>query len=488
VGLPGLPLVDPLKIVSELLVLIIAVVVLAILWNQRKRVLVLVTGEDRIHVTPLDCVWWTCFRCCGTCHHEWTRWLTSCSCCPNRVRGRNLVKLMGSMVGAATHSVEISNIVVGDLPFKGRGSFYLSCECAHNPPMRTSTADWKLPKLVHFPEVFTLRLRFSPLEPMVKIAVYELNIIGSEELCSVHLNAENIILWSMDSEHRTKRFAMKPASEAMQVQTPPWIVLEFDHPRNDVRDLDALAGSISTVRTATWSELDPRTGTTGVYTDMGMKPFKHKYKLIDNYGNHVMEPLEDDLWKIEAYRGAMLCVYSFASLVLMLLVFAYLTLRFYAWSCWRKYRYLTMALRVQPNTTRAFTPAMLIHISDSCAEFAAGNDLVEGKHPCRPSNKHVQAVCERLPAEQRKPTAFTGFIQRYWGQDIKGVPCNPGTCAYQHLLVKWDLPCLFLCVLAVIWVCCLFRPCIRGCIEKKKRRIMAKRAKATHPAGPQRQA
>merc|ERR1719181_1660764 len=115
------------------------------------------------------------------------------------------------MVGWATYSIELKNITVGDLPFdEGRGDFYLFIEASTNPPMVTALQEEKLPKVVHFPEIISLKIRDSPLEKRVRIVVKELNVIGSQEVCDCHLSATSLIDWATQPvrspDDRVKRF------------------------------------------------------------------------------------------------------------------------------------------------------------------------------------------------------------------------------------------------------------------------------------------
>ncbi|CAK0814988.1 unnamed protein product, partial [Prorocentrum cordatum] len=133
--------------------------------RYRDRVLVVLTGDDRIHGTSLDFVWWFFFRCCGMCTGDWTRCLTrSCLCPCKRIRGQNLVNVVGRYLGLTHYTVELKNIVVGDLPWTGPGDFFLQVECEANPPINSSLAQSKEPKVVHFPELVTLHLRWSHFE------------------------------------------------------------------------------------------------------------------------------------------------------------------------------------------------------------------------------------------------------------------------------------------------------------------------------------
>merc|ERR1719409_930047 len=177
--------------------------VIVVLIRYRENVMLALTGDTHIHANILDCLWST-LRCCGTCTGDWTRRFTSSSCCPValhcgcctlNVKNKNIVKEFGRLIGFATHDVEFKNITVGDLPFPTRGDFYLTVECSSNPDQVTSLREDADPKVVHFPEVLTMRMRKSWLENKVMIKVRELNVLGSQELCELRISAMNVIDW-----------------------------------------------------------------------------------------------------------------------------------------------------------------------------------------------------------------------------------------------------------------------------------------------------
>ncbi|CAK9061874.1 Hypothetical protein SCF082_LOCUS32336, partial [Durusdinium trenchii] len=138
---PNVPLINPVDVASEILVTAAVLLALIFLWQYRARVMIVLTGDDKLHGSVLDFIWCCCFQCCGMCTGDWTRCLTMCTCCPRRWRRQNLVKLTGQMLGMSTYTVELRNIVVGDLPFDGRGDVYLAVECAVNPAMMTCVAE-----------------------------------------------------------------------------------------------------------------------------------------------------------------------------------------------------------------------------------------------------------------------------------------------------------------------------------------------------------
>jgi len=116
--------------------------------------------------------------------------------------------------------------------------------------MRTSVAEDRLAKVIHFPEVLTVRVRHCFLEENVRITVLCLNVVGSEELCTITMSAMNVIDWARDPSERIKRFQLKTVNHNnIDRETPAWLLVEFGEPI-EVRDLDNVR-SVDTIRTTT---------------------------------------------------------------------------------------------------------------------------------------------------------------------------------------------------------------------------------------------
>jgi len=325
---------DPVRGIQEVLVLVALVVLLLVAWRYRARVLVLVTGDDRLHGTCLDFVWWFFFRCCGTCTGDWTRCMTRSWPCPKRIRGLNMVNVVGRYFGLTHYTVELKNIVIGDLPWRGPGDFFLQVECDANPPVNSSLAQSKQPRVVHFPEVVTLHLRWSYFEQQVRITVRELGLMGSTKVCSVRFRACDVVDWSHSAPaERAKRVKMKAEAESEHIVTAPWIHLEFDEPREG-RDLDHFHHNSSVVRTAL---------RTGHYQDDSVSQFKQNHALLDPNGNPMQEPLEEDIEGLHRCRECLVGMSSFCNIVVSMTVVVYVLLRGYVYSCDQRYRWLARA-------------------------------------------------------------------------------------------------------------------------------------------------
>jgi hypothetical protein len=274
--------------------------------------------------------------------------------------GQNLVKWFGRKVGLVSHTIEIRNITVGDLPFDTRGDFYLSIECSTNPPMITALQEEKLPKVVHFPENLMLKVKDSFLEPRVRICVKELNVLGSNELCDVFLSSPNIVDWMKESnhtpakppqgtrgtleeggggQHNIKRFQMRALDNSIERVTPPWIMVEFCD-ADDVREIEHDKGLAKSDMVRTWVPVQDRSvkaagvpppvdmsaGPPGsqagggmqawrlaprMNVDLKMEQFKGFYSLLDDSGNPIQEPEEKNLAKYKRKRHCFSCIFTY---------------------------------------------------------------------------------------------------------------------------------------------------------------------------------
>lgn len=465
---------DPVRGLLEVLFLLafIGLIVLAI--SYRRRVLKLLTGDERIHFTCLDAVVYTCFSgCCGTFSCDWTRSITKCWLCPAWIRGKNLFDFFGKYVGLTHYTIEVKNFVVGDLPVDGRGDFYLQVLCEANPPMNTSLAEKQLPKVVHFPEVLTLKVRWSHLEEQVRINVKDLNMLGSNTICTASIRATDVVNWARqaDPKERTKRIEMKPFDADAQVLTQPWILLEFDEP-SDLRDLDNFHGNPNTVRTST---------RTGFYRDAAVSKFKHSYALLDPNGNRIEEPFEEDLEEIHRWRRCLVGGTNWFILLVAIAILAYVLVRIYVSECRQGYTSITTAVLLGKDLP--VSRYELHRTVKNCTLLFAGTGI--GKevrdNPCRPTEAQVMDVCRsnkyfgNFSQAQPRPNAFTPtllngvFQQLGIGVWVPGLSCG-GTYVLNHTSHNfhmcdmipearvWDataiLGCCLLLFIAVACSCC----------------------------------
>eukprot|EP00933_Yihiella_yeosuensis_P043794 TRINITY_DN38768_c0_g1_i1.p1 TRINITY_DN38768_c0_g1~~TRINITY_DN38768_c0_g1_i1.p1 ORF type:complete len:607 (-),score=83.12 TRINITY_DN38768_c0_g1_i1:180-2000(-) len=452
--------INPVKSVEEILTSIAVVVVLFFVWKHRREVLVILTGDPIIHANFMDFVWWFFFRCCGLCSHEWSRWLFC---------GTNIVKKFGADLGVANTTVEICNIVVGDLPVYSHGSFFLTVEANANPAMTTSLQEDKDPKTVHFPEILTLRIRDSHLEDNVVITVKQLKFVGAEDICQVQLRPSNVVYWATRGTREQKRFAMKPmVDDTIEVETSPWVSVEFGTPVHDMRHIDHFHGNATgTIRITTDTEV-------GKYEDRSIKDFKHDYVLVDNTGNAVEEPDEGDLTELACYSRIALLIYQLLTTVVTLSVIAYGAFRYYVRNCYTKFEELTIASRWTPELTFPIPSCVMRSLGEECAEKMEGTGIAEGGNVCRPSHKDVQRLCTNPP--QKRPRAFQYIVQDLGLADYTdGVQCFEGLCEIRGHLVDYDKSIAILAIFMVIWTFCVCRPCLNYVIGLRRSCIMDRR-------------
>jgi len=442
------------------------------------------------------------------------------------------VRLFGQKLGWATISVEIKNIVVGDLPFDGgRGDFYISVETSSNPPMVTALQEEKLPKLVHFPEIIGLKIRDSDLEPRVRICVKELNVLGSDEICDIYLSAGAIVDWTKEiaQEKKVKRLAMRPCVSTVERETPPWILVEFSE-ADDVRGVDTIPIPMlqegpqkvrtwvpvthDTVKTAKMVPLSyqPTGGggggvnwrtTSRMNVDLPCTDFKHAYSLLDDSGNPIAEPTEESLGRIRCFRILAKWIFRLFQLVVYLGIIGYFLFRFYVWSCYRHFEMDTVA--IQRGSPIPISDANLHTYWNDCEKMFEGTGLDAKDVPlngvttnqtllaaaCRPNKTTIIHTCQNLPTspagvKQPRPEAFTLLAKQYFGIQLeKGVKCFDGICEFRNHLAQYDNVAVVVAVvlfLSTFVLRCAMNWCIKSC-RKADQKAQADQQKRVLDAG-----
>lgn len=447
------------------------------------------TGDDRIHFSALDLMRYVlCCKWLRSCCDSAVCWClcSQCCCCFGEETNQFVMPIvsscmrvcrpfrtLGQMSGIMPRSLEISNIIVGDLPFAGSvGDFYLSVEVATNPPMVTSLAEERCPKAVQFPETLTIRIRSSPLEQPVRFVVKELKIMGSREICEAYLSAAQILDWT-DDEVPAKRVAMSPVAdeERLLIESPPWIYCQFSLPQ-DERELENLneyipwdfkeSRSSYKVRTIDRSKAAGRKD--GLYTDATVAHFKEKYVLIDHMGQPVEEPADDQVEAQLARRLHKKICLSCAVAMLLVLVALYCLFRTVVWCCQSNFRWITVA-KLQ-NQTVPISVATLRVTASQCRQKLVGTGILPGAHPCRPSAPAILKTCESCPVcpslycdqcddalRQPRPKALSMIINQVTGWQHVGIPCPLGVCQWSSVLPVLDMMVIltsFLLLLGVV--------------------------------------
>jgi hypothetical protein len=338
--------------------------------------------------------------------------------------------------------------------------------------MVTSVLENKPAKAAHFSEVITLRVRESPLEKSIKITVYAMDVVGSVDLCELHVSCMNVVQWARDRNSRMKRFAMVPIDKTFELATPPWIALEFGFPSHDNRHLENFHNDGNTVRTATWA-----VDSTAPWVDTDVASFKHKYSLVDTGGNAIQEPQEDDLAFIQKMRRWVYHWVRCTSCLMIVAVIVLLFLRLYFGSCYSHYYMLTQAFRgaTGTNATAPVATAMLENTHLFCEQHYAGMNLEHGSHACRPSFEQVNYTCTHLPKAQNVPAAFVQLTARTTYGLGEPLMCIPNVCSYYHYMASWDRT-LFASCFAILFgtIFCL-RPCANQAVDACRKRLVKQR-------------
>lgn len=359
--------------------------------------------------------------------------------------------------------MQIKNIVIGDLPYSGRiGNFFLTVECARNPDMVTSVAEEVEPKVIHFPETLTMKMRKNILESNVYIRVREVNPVGFDDICDLRLSALSILDWADDPKQFKKRFQMHPLNTEFEPATPPWIYMEFNL-EPDERDLEKLAPGSTVVRTYNKE--------TGVWKDKTMVDFKARYTLVDNGGQMVDETPESNLQAIARFRNCVLCIFSIFQFIVWTILVGFTIFRVYLWSCYSQFRKITQAVLL--NDTLPMSSWELQNVSRWCHHEMHGTGIDEGKAPCRPSGLQIQEVCDPdfLKAhEQPRPTAFVNFINQMLGLDITGAPCTQNVCKVRNAVVREEMV-IYISLAVLILLLCLCHTCANEAIRRRRNKM-----------------
>jgi hypothetical protein len=455
--------IDPVIWAQELFVCVAIVILGGLAYKYRRNLMLFFTGDEVFHINVLECIWWT-LTCNGDCAGEWTRCLTKCPCLPKRWRGVNLVRKAGQLAGLTPTPVEIKNIVVGDLPISRKSNIYITVQCSANPEMATSVAEMAHPKVIHYPEVFTLRVRNSPLENSVRIQVKALNIVGSEDVATCHIDAMRVLDWASEAEEhdRTKRFELKCADPTYSPLTPPWVMVEFDHP-TEVRDLEHFNPNRQTIRTGIRED--------GTYNDMQISDFKGEYQLVNTAGGPVCEIEEASLGGLQRLNDCCRCIGWCFTLWATLFITVFLVVRSYVWTCWWQIKWLAIA-----DMHHAHFPINhynLTRLLTRCEREVEGTGLQKGDSPCLPTDDRVIEFCKpeeldggEFPSIQPRPHAFEHQIKRYTTFEVEVIPCDWRACAYQPMVAEWDRICFGIVLLTPLALC-FFKTCSRSVIRNK---------------------
>lgn len=507
---------------SALLYGIIGLLILAVVCHKWDAIVFFITEQPKLHISLLDyfhCFYrWTCGCCCGA----WTRSFTSCCCgtcakcdycgcgCES-VAGLPVSSMFGSVIGIIPRVIEVSDLVVGDLPFSGLGDFYITMETGSNPRQASSVMKDSIPKVTHFADKMILCVRDSVFERRVEFVVWELNVAGAERLCDVQLSARQLIDWALDPTSPPKRFAMNVTNSYIDSAAQPWICVELKDVsavRNRLQNLETvqpsffptyakvrLAGdledyeeqSMATGWNCTSCVTQPQSNgtwnwtryTDGTYREHDLEQFKATVKLVDRDGFPVDEAPEGDLARISCVATCLSYLYAMLTFLQFMGALVWTGFRIYWYSCYRQYRWITVAElqgNQMPMTTRD-----LRTIYNKCQKSIEGIVLLENdsRRNCRPSDEVIEQHCNTTK-ELLRPRAFKEFADhlddadqyglRWFSQMMgHGIPCHQGVCAQRNDYVTLvDYYLIPIAIASVIFNLCV-RNWINGTIRKMRK-------------------
>mmetsp|Transcript_50174 Transcript_50174/g.140053 ORF Transcript_50174/g.140053 Transcript_50174/m.140053 type:complete len:555 (-) Transcript_50174:494-2158(-) len=445
----GLPVVgEVMSSFQQLAICVVIVALLALSWYMRRRILFLLTGDDKLHCSPETTLFRCCCLCCNTCTGDWTRCLTNFTCVPHRYRNRNLVQMFGQSIGLRTYPVHLSHIIVGNLPCDARGDFYLDVENDLNPAMVTSVAEGANPRIVKFPEVFTIRVRRQLLRSWVTISVKDLNIVGSEKLCSLSVSHAKLLEWA--AEGGTRRLEMKVATYD-EFESPPWIMFEVAFPEEiaDADELvaenhvlisdDSIQGQPST------THIDNPNGTVSLthsrsffMREASLSEVKALYPLKNASGHRVDEPDEEVLFQFHKERRRIDACLCLLVTVVLSTVLVYWCFRSFAMACHNQMKLMLVQQTIDNGTvelSNAVTARMarFDYIEKLCAKNETqGLDRLGDK--CNPYMSSVKKFCRQIPMQNR-PCAYEHAIWKHTGTPV----ALPFFRCFRCTEVQWDM-------------------------------------------------
>jgi len=313
----------PVTAVSNLLLTGFMIVLLIVAIRYHRRVLFLLTGEEHVRIQIADACWITFCRCGGFCDGEWTRCVSAVCCFWHKgLRGANLKRILGQMLGILPIPIRVSNIVVGDLPTHSNTSdFYVSIEVGTNPNQITSVAEDFHPKVVHFNETMTLRVKFTPMESNIRFVVKELGTLGSSELCECYINPMLMLKWRY-LQSGPMRFRMDPCERHGDgvFPLPPWILLELGVEQEWMPETPKIR--VMEMGSSNAREFTPR-------------EFKSKYTLLNTFGMRTHEPDENKVGALDKTKRLRTSVNQCHLFSVLLISTIFFVARYYCFTCYR---------------------------------------------------------------------------------------------------------------------------------------------------------
>mmetsp|Transcript_101516 Transcript_101516/g.316545 ORF Transcript_101516/g.316545 Transcript_101516/m.316545 type:complete len:550 (+) Transcript_101516:3-1652(+) len=481
---------DALGKFEEAELVVISVIGAYLIFRFRSRILALVTGDDRVHADGFDCIWYSLFRCCGTCTGDWTRFISCCPCCGVcGLQNKNLVDSFGRWSGLLQWEIRVFDVVVGDLPVDSPAHYYVSFEVGEEPPQHTNVSKLTQSKLVQFHGDRILRVRDASLDNSVRVVIKEMHTLGSQSISEVFIRPDHLIDWASAPGGSTMRLQMKPCSGALSI-LPCWMLMTCELSKHLEDDVVPPCGEASILVT----------GTNGQEQNFkSVHDLKTVHPLRNAYGIHIREPTEADASRFQRLERLHRCTLKFWLCVLLLLGLAGFTYKLAVTTCFEEFeRILVLHKHGVEFPPLARTTSWVLQrcgygkrvtISDHWEwlkeDFADWKELLTEhnfqdfqrflsttdfqNHPlepvkakfedfgsqkrlmvvpnstaCHPKRKEVIQSCYNRPVGARAPNFFNGVFR-----------CQPWHCRFRVLLgpVSFVLAALFFGLLALMYCC-----------------------------------
>lgn len=469
----------------QIIVLLGTVVVLFFICAYRRRVIFALTGDDRLHINFQSCIYGCCCEGCGLFGCNWTRSLTDSSCCPRRCRRVNICQEAAKWLGIFPYKIMFSSVVVGDIPDRGPGDYYLFVECQENPPIVTSVEEEANPATVHFNESLLINVRDTAFSSRLHLVVKRLHFLGSENLCEIYFDTETLIDWCHQVEEggeRAKRFKMR-SLRMMDAEelTPPWMYCEISFPQEVVQaaleparqdyirvlsttvaaaEAEPLTGSSRPAGSLVRDELKTKATVRGEFKtkatalrEMTLSDFRNDNPVQAPTGFPVSELNDEDAEIKYLERGLKvlrtgMCLFVCAAFLGDCIFWSYY---FYLQSCWKKWTWITMA-KLKNATFPVSTPHLLL-ISEQCWQKTEGLGLQAGESECLPSQQQVLDTCTSPPAHAGTVRAFHAALYEWTQLDVPGIVCEASVCDRWVFLHRWMAVFVFVSLLLLVLLC-----------------------------------
>ncbi|CAK0912027.1 unnamed protein product [Prorocentrum cordatum] len=465
-----------------------------VIWIKWDAVLLMLTGDSKIHWSRYDQAFWCCFRCCGLTSGEWTRSLSGaickCECWPffsRRYAGRNLVRMLGESVGLVPTQVLVENVVVGDLPCSWmRSRLYLQVEVGDGPPQVSEVLEDCNPKVAHFQTRFTLAVLRGGNGAPVRFVIRELHVLGHRDVCECHVNQGDIVDWAgagwQSHPQGPLRFRMYPPSGGEQPGArtlPSWIFLEFTIPDEPPAASRAM-GSFGLHLVLSNGDV--------VETDSAKK-FKQDYQLLSSGGDPLppgCEPDEEVVGDLQKAKRRQIGIVRCGFVSVLLFWLGFVGLVSYFGSCWIEWKKIAVLvehdldfpvaeseqLRVwhdcgyDENSFYRALRATLRYISrymekrflgfvgmapprPESPPDASSTTMDPILNPCMPSAASVHETCTNLPEGTSSPM-FPAPVLEYFVECSASFTCDDARAVMSLCKNAFDTGIILLVLLAVI--------------------------------------